>query len=98
MPFGYHHPYWRQDFYKDGTLKEASLARKEEIQGVVCAKASILGTLSGRTHVRFHDNGKLESCKLARPVTIEGISFKKGDRIALDPDGALKSSYAQPSD
>ena len=89
---------WRQDFFKDGSLKGASLARKEEIQGVVCAKASILGTLSGRTGVRFHDNGKLESCKIAESVTIEGHAFKKGDRISFDCDGALKSSYAPPSE
>jgi hypothetical protein len=89
---------WSQHFYKDGSLEKASLARKEEIQGVVCAKASILGTLGGRTHVRFHDNGKLESCKLAEPVTIEGQAFKKGDRITFNRDGALKSSDAPPSE
>lgn len=89
---------WSQHFYKDGTLKKASLARKEEIQGVICAKASILGTLGGRTYVQFHEDGKLESCKLAEPISMEGRTFKKGDRISFDRDGILKSSYAPPAE
>jgi hypothetical protein len=89
---------WRQHFYEDGTLSKCYLARNEEIQGVPCVKASIRGTLGGRTFVRFQEDGKLESCKLAAPLTIQGHEFKKGDRIAFGREGKLKSGYAPPSE
>lgn len=89
---------WRQHFYKDGKLSKCYLARDEEIQGMPCIKASIRGTLGGRTFVRFHEDGKLESCKLAGGISVEGHEFKKGDRIAFDREGELKSSDAPPSE
>lgn len=78
---------WTQHLHENGLLRHAYLAQRQEIQGVLCARATVLGTMGGRTFVKFHDNGMLESCKLARAVTIDGHRFRKGKRIRFDSTG-----------
>lgn len=80
---------WTQHLYENGLLKNASLAKAQEINGILCAKASMLGTLGGRTDVKFHDNGMLMSCKLAGRIIIDGTSFEKGTRIRFDREGKV---------
>lgn len=80
---------WTQHLYENGFLRQAYLAEPQEIHGVLCARATILGTLGGRTWVKFHDNGMLRSCKLAEGTTIGIHSFEKGVRIQFDRDGSV---------
>ena len=37
----------------------------------------------------FHENGRLQSCKLAEDFTIGEQTFKKGDDIEFDDQGNL---------
>ena len=84
------HRGWETVFYRNGKLAMAWLARTEEIQGVPCMAASFwTEVFRGKAAVHFYDNGKLERCKLAKDVTIEGHAFKKGEHVSFDREGKL---------
>ncbi|MCK5565329.1 MAG: hypothetical protein KAJ07_08790 [Planctomycetes bacterium] len=81
---------WQTVFYTNGKLALAWLAETTEIQGVPCMAASFLREVfGGSSGVRFHDNGNLSRCKLAKNFTIEGRAFKKGDHLSFDREGKL---------
>lgn len=81
---------WQTVFYTNGKLALAWLAQTEEIQGVPCMAASFLREVfGGSSGVRFHDNGNLSRCKLAKNFTIEGHAFKKGDHVSFDRERRL---------
>jgi hypothetical protein len=70
-------------FYSVDRLKRIWLARDEVIDGVPCAKYTYLS----RNDVSFHENGKLESCKLSEDFSIGEHNFKKGDNVKFDDKG-----------
>jgi hypothetical protein len=74
---------FRTLFYSVDKLKRIWLARDEVIDGVPCAKYEYLS----RNDVTFHENGRLESCKLSDDFTIGDHKFKKGDDIKFDDQG-----------
>lgn len=87
---------WCPEFYPDGKLRVAWLARDEEIDGVPCASASLgkeilrlVGVRAGKPIARFYHNGRLQYAMLARDATIQGHAFRKGESIDLSPDGKL---------
>ncbi|MCP3982155.1 MAG: hypothetical protein GY716_22845 [bacterium] len=51
----------------------------------------MLRSITGRSDsgVRFHDDGRLESCTLDRAAVIDGESLAKGARVTLDSAGRL---------
>jgi hypothetical protein len=78
-------------FYPGGQLKVCWLASDQEIQGVPCVQTTFLGKLfeGAAVAVFFHQNGRLESCKVSRDVTIQGEAFKRGQTVYLDSQGKL---------
>ena len=81
---------WQTVFYANGKLALAWLAQTEEIQGVPCMAASFwTEVFGGKAMTCFHDNGSLSKCKLAKDITIEGHTFKKGDHVNFDRKGKL---------
>ena len=87
---GDRHRGWETEFYRNGKLAKAWLAREQVIQGVPCMKASFWTEVFRRdAAVYFHPNGKLAKCKLARDVTLQGHKFKKGQHVRFDPEGKL---------
>ncbi|BBB32008.1 hypothetical protein TTHT_0405 [Thermotomaculum hydrothermale] len=84
------HQGWETVFYTNGKLALAWLAKPAVIQGIPCAAASFWTELFGGTAaVTFHPDGKLAGCKLAKDVTIDGHTFKKGDYVRFDSKGKL---------
>lgn len=80
----------------NGKLKAIWLADDEEISGVPCSSSmnifrfgSRVLSLGTKRMVWFYDNGQLQQAMLARDVTIQGHSFKKGDLIYFDKDGRI---------
>lgn len=69
-------------FHRNGRLRYAFLEEDTEIQGVPC-EASVL------TEVRFHPDGTLAGCKLARAFVLHGVLLERGAVIELDPEGRL---------
>ena len=88
---------WMTTFHPGGNLKLCWLAEDEEIQGVPCARATFWGGVTGAGRTNFHPDGSLESCTVSREVTLGGESFRRGDRVQLDPAGkASRSLRGQP--
>jgi hypothetical protein len=78
---------WSVTFDRDGNVRQCYLARSQVIDGVPCREGSFLGEITGGVSVTFHANGRLESCGAGRDVTIGGQTFRKRDRVQLNPDG-----------
>lgn len=76
---------FRTRFYSVDKLKRIWLARDEIIDNVPCAKYAYFS----RNDVTFHENGRLQSCKLSEDFTVEKQTFKKGDDIEFDDQGNL---------
>jgi hypothetical protein len=76
---------FRTKFYNINKLQRIWLAQDEIIDNVPCAKYSYFS----RNDVTFHENGRLQSCKLSQDFTIGQITLKKGDDITLDDQGNL---------
>lgn len=76
---------FRTRFYSVDKLKRIWLVRDEIIDNVPCAKYSYF---SGND-VTFHENGRLQSCKLSRDFAVGDQLFKKGDDIEFDDQGNL---------
>jgi hypothetical protein len=76
--------------YPSGKLKTLWLAADTVIDGVPCMEAGFFADVfGGGVETDFHENGKLERCKLARDITIQGRAFHRGDHIRLDNNGKL---------
>ncbi len=76
---------FRTLFYSVNKPKRIWLVNDEIIDNVPCAKYEYFS----RNDVTFHENGRLQSCKLARDFTIGHKTLKKGDDIKLDDQGNL---------
>jgi hypothetical protein len=81
-------------FHPGGGLRLCWLAEDEEIDGVPCSKSTEVGEMwrgvfSRNRHggVYFHANGRLESCRLSRELTLEDRVYEGGSRIELDAEG-----------
>jgi hypothetical protein len=75
-------------FYPDGALKEFFLVRPTRIDGVPCDT----GLVRGR--IELHNNGRLKSCRLSESFTRDCVTFRKGARIDLDPDGRVMPNFS----
>jgi hypothetical protein len=71
------------EFHENGRLKLCWLEHEEVIDGVPCARATFLGEVfgGGPSGVIFHEDGKLAGCRASRDVTINGRTFRKGERV-----------------
>lgn len=70
--------------YPGGSLRVCWLAVDTVVQGVPCMHASMWGDLfGGGSATEFHENGRLQACKLSRDFTFAGHSFRKGEHIHL---------------
>jgi hypothetical protein len=79
--------------YQDGAPRGFWLNRTQDVQGVPCRPISFWTEIIRHTSlVRFHPNGRLQSCRLGRDATVQGRSFKQGDRVAFDAAGSLGPS------
>jgi len=78
---------WAASFHPNGRLRSCYIVGDEIIDDVPCQHGSFRGEATGGVVVRFHDNGRLASCRLFADVTIAGRTYKKGDRVTLDPAG-----------
>ena len=69
-------------FYRSGELRSIYLVRNQAIQGVPC-RGGFWNTLNdpigAENVVEFYNDGKLESCRLARDFS----GFRSGERIVL---------------
>ena len=74
-------------FHPNGRLSGCYLVADETVDGVPCRHGSFWGEKTGGVVVYFHDNGRLASCRLFADVTMGGKTYKKGDRVTLDPAG-----------
>ena len=75
-------------WYRENNTIRQKLVLPGEIQGVQgipCMKASFLADVFGGG-AHFHDNGKLARCKLARDITIDGVTYRKGNHLNFDRD------------
>jgi hypothetical protein len=72
---------WSVEFHENGRLSVCFLARVEEIDGVPCEKGTFWKELRGSTMVRLSDAGVLRQCKAARDFTLDGIRYRKGQRV-----------------
>jgi hypothetical protein len=78
-------------FYPSGELKLCWLASDQEVDGVPCMRASFFSDVVGGTvGVHFYRDGKLQTCKVSRDVTIQGRKFSQGEHIYLDADGTVQ--------
>ena len=80
---------WVTEFDDDGGLQRCFLPTTTTIQGIPCRAGSFFGEITGGVAVRFHPNGRLASCALARPTTIGGERYRTWRRVELDPDGHI---------
>ena len=76
---------FRTLFYSVDKPKRIWLVNDEIIDNVPCAKYDYFS----RNDVTFHENGRLQSCKLSADFTKREITLKKGDDIRLDDQGNL---------
>jgi regulator of RNase E activity RraA len=54
-------------------------------------RASFFSDVFGGTvRVTFYEDGKLRTCKVSQDVSIQGRTFRRGDRIILDANGILR--------
>jgi hypothetical protein len=81
---------WSTGFHDNGRLETAWLAEDQEIQGIVCKKATFwTEVFGGSAMTTFYDNGQLKRCLLAKDVTVDGHSFEEGDHIDFYQNGKL---------
>lgn len=71
-------------FYPDGALKQFFSRAPVRIDGILC-RANLF-----EAGIELHENGRLKSATLAEDFTRDGRTFRKGTRITLGPDGAIK--------
>jgi hypothetical protein len=76
---------FRTLFYSVSKPKRIWLARDEIIDNVPCARYHYFS----RNDVTFHENGRLQSCKLSDDFTIGEKTLKKGDDVTFDEKGNL---------
>lgn len=70
-------------FHKNKKLK-CFFARKDvNIDSIPC-KGSVF------CPILLHDNGKLQSCTLAKTITVNGKTYQKGSKISLDKKGNVQ--------
>jgi hypothetical protein len=83
---------WMTCFYPSGELKSGGLVDVETIDGIPCDVGSFWNEAfggGGRTY--WYEDGRLKSAKVAKTITYRGQTIKKGKRVALNPDGTIKS-------
>jgi hypothetical protein len=83
---------WMTCFYPSGELKSGGLVNTETIDGIPCDVGSFWNEAfggGGRTY--WYEDGRLKSAKVAKTITYRGQTIKKGRRVALNPDGTIKS-------
>lgn len=82
-------------FHPNGWLKFGNLKEPTVIQGVPCEKSTPKTWLSyGPSGIKFHDNGRLEGCRLSRDIH----SFKKHKWIEIDRDGNVVNVIYEEED
>lgn len=64
-------------FHQNGNLKWCFLSELTTIQGIPCEASVFVG-------VNFFPNGRLRSCTLAKPITIDEKEYQRGTRLILD--------------
>jgi hypothetical protein len=69
-------------FYPSGRLKGAFPASDIVVDGIPCSNTVFY-------QVTFYENGHLKSCRLSKACIAEGITYKKGARISIDPAGKI---------
>jgi hypothetical protein len=79
---------WMAGFTPDGRLEYGFLVEPETIDGVRCERGTFWGEITGGVIVRFHPDGRLKTCRLAADAQVGGRTYRKGERIWLDPQGA----------
>lgn len=80
---------WSVRFHARGALAVCFLSRDATIDGVSCMSGSFARELRGSTQVTLYPSGRLKSCRLAAPVTRDGVSLKRGARIHVTESGAV---------
>ena len=89
---GHGHDY-QTCFHPNGKLRFGNLRRDTEIQGISCRRATFLiYVFIGNAGVTFHESGSLKGCLMAEDATVDGKTFRKGDRIELDEMGVPRPS------
>jgi len=81
---------WMTCFYPNGELESGGLVHVEVIDGIPC-EAAAKGMWGKHPRTYFYENGKLKSAQTAVTFRYRGQVIEKGERISLEPDGALKS-------
>lgn len=85
-----------QFLYPDGTPKQLWLARTQDVQGVPCRPISFWTEIARRSSaVYFHPGGRLKACRVGREVRIQGVTFRRSERVELDAVGQLVRPVAQ---
>jgi hypothetical protein len=79
---------WMSGFTPDGRLEYCFLVERETIDGVLCERGTFWGEITGGVIVRFHPDGRLKTCRLAAGAQVTGRTYRKGERIWLDPQGS----------
>ena len=74
---------WAVTFHPSGALSLCFLNEVATIDGVPCASASFLKELTGNSGVLLREDGKLQSCRLARDFERNGVRYSKGRRITM---------------
>ena len=78
-------------FREDGTLRLCFLAVDTVIGGVPCIHGSFWTEIRGgrKSILLLHPDGSLAGCQASRAFSVSGVRYRKWDRIARGPRGAL---------
>ena len=80
------------DFYPGGAIRSCTLNGDHRIH---TARGEPLTCANGHG-VTLYENGRLQSCVLARPLTSGSLHCEAGRRVELGPDGDLTGCRALP--
>jgi hypothetical protein len=78
---------WSVLFHESGGLSLCYLADVEVIDGAPCQRGTFWGEVvrtvrkSAPLATTFYPDGSLESCQAATDVVLDGVAYKKGERI-----------------
>jgi hypothetical protein len=87
---------WSTSLHHDGALRGCFLSVAAVVDGVPCRKASFLTeVLRGSSWLGLHENGRLAECVTARQLTLGGRTYRRGERVRLDAEGAPLHAWPQ---
>jgi len=80
---------WSVLFHPSGALSLCYLPNERVIDGVPCQRGTFWNEVrgGGKSAVRFHENGRLQSCQAARSFELNGRQVKKWQLVQLNSKG-----------